>query len=62
MGYLLLGMLSAGTGVIQPDFAIDDQRIYLTETHYERRTRGERTPQSSMRENASGSATRSITA
>ena len=39
----MLGMLSAGTGVISAAFPSDHRKIYLPETYYARRTRGERT-------------------
>jgi methylamine dehydrogenase heavy chain len=38
-----LGMISAGLGAIAPNFSSDGREIYLAETHYSRRTRGERT-------------------
>ena len=39
----MLGMLSAGMGIVAPVFAPDHREIYLAETYYSRGTRGERT-------------------
>lgn len=39
----MLGMVSAGLGVIAPSFAPERRELYLPETHYSRGTRGERT-------------------
>jgi methylamine dehydrogenase heavy chain len=38
----MLGMLSAGTGIVAPLFSPDHREIYLPETYYARGTRGER--------------------
>ena len=39
----MLGMLSAGMGIVAPVFSPDRREIYLAETYYSRGTRGERT-------------------
>ena len=39
----MLGMLSAGAGIVAPAFSRDGREIYLPETYYARGTRGERT-------------------
>jgi methylamine dehydrogenase heavy chain len=39
----MLGMLSAGSGIVAPAFAPDHHEIYVPETYYARGTRGERT-------------------
>lgn len=39
----MLGMLSAGAGIVAPAFSVDGREIYLPETYYSRGTRGERT-------------------
>ncbi|HBZ72469.1 MAG TPA: amine dehydrogenase [Deltaproteobacteria bacterium] len=39
----MLGMLSAGMGIVAPVFSPDHREIYLAETYYSRGTRGERT-------------------
>jgi methylamine dehydrogenase heavy chain len=39
----MLGMLSAGMGIVAPVFSPDHHEIYLAETYYSRGTRGERT-------------------
>lgn len=39
----MLGMLSAGVGIVAPVFSPDHREIYLAETYYSRGTRGERT-------------------
>lgn len=38
----MLGMLSAGAGIVAPVFSPDQREIYLPETYYARGTRGER--------------------
>jgi methylamine dehydrogenase heavy chain len=38
----MLGMLSAGVGIVAPAFSPDHREIYLPETYYSRGTRGER--------------------
>ena len=39
----MLGMLSAGMGIVAPLYSPDHREIYLAETYYSRGTRGERT-------------------
>lgn len=39
----MLGMLSAGAGIVAPAFSPDAREIYLPETYYSRGTRGDRT-------------------
>jgi len=56
----MLGMLSAGAGIVAPVFSPDHREIYLAETYYSRGTRGERTDLVTVYDAASLSPTAEI--